>query len=89
MTDRLCAFCGAAFEARTAGRPRVYCGAVCRQAAARYAERLPAWQAELAQLEADAAGYRGGPPTFIRNRIAELQTVMARYGPTKPEGAPR
>ncbi len=71
-----CAWCGHPFEPNTFGRPRVYCSIGCRQDAGHYREDLPRWQADLAQLEASARGYRGTVPPFLRNEIADLRRLI-------------
>ena len=72
-----CAWCGASFPANSLGRPRRYCGVPCRRRHAAYVESLPGWTARLAELEASAAGYRGGTPVFIRNELDALRAAIA------------
>lgn len=79
-----CVWCGAPFDRKATGRPKIYCGPLCRQDAARYLERLPAWQAELAEAEASAASWRAirkPVPVYLRNLIAHLHDLIARHGP--------
>ena len=72
-----CAWCTRPFTPNALGRPRVYCSLSCRREHGRYADALPRWRRELAEAEASAAGYRGGPPTFLRNEIASLRALIA------------
>jgi hypothetical protein len=79
-----CARCGAGFERPPTGRSKLYCGPKCRQDAARYLERLPAWQAELAEAEHAAASWRAirkPVPTATLNVIARLKWLIAHHGP--------
>jgi hypothetical protein len=73
---RACEWCATAFEANATGRPRRYCSRQCRQDAGHYREDLPRWQAELADLETSAAGYRT-VPTFIANQIDVLRRLIS------------
>ncbi|HEY5436266.1 MAG TPA: hypothetical protein VIK13_13610 [Candidatus Limnocylindrales bacterium] len=82
-----CIWCGAPFDRKATGRPKLYCGPLCRQDAARYAERLPAWQAELAEAERAAASWRAirkPVPVVIRNRIDNLERLIVHHGPRVP-----
>ena len=73
-----CAWCGHGFEPNGSGRPRRYCSLRCRRDAGHYREAAPRWRAELAELEASGHGYRQGPPTFLRNRMAALRDLLGR-----------
>lgn len=77
-----CAWCGQTFAPNTHGRPRIYCNPECRRQHGRYVEALPRWQADLAQSEAAARGYRV-VPTFLTNEIAGLRALIA----ARPRGA--
>jgi hypothetical protein len=79
-----CPRCGTAFLPGTRGRPKVYCGPTCRRDAERYAERLPAWQAELAEAERIAAQWqaiRKPVPVVVRNQIDGLRRLIIHHGP--------
>ena len=79
-----CARCGAPFDRNATGRPKIYCGPLCRQDAARYLERLPAWQAELAEAERVAAQWqaiRKPVPVVVRNQIDGLRRLIVHHGP--------
>lgn len=77
MTD--CQWCGGPVTPRDRGRPKAYCSVPCRRAQGRYLEKLPGWQADLAQLEQDAAKYPGGPPVYVRNLIAAVRAAIASH----------
>jgi len=70
-----CAWCGAPMTPNTIGHPRRYCSVECRRERGRYVERLPRWQARLAELEASAAQYKT-VPVFIRNEIDWLHAAI-------------
>ncbi|MDO8614987.1 MAG: hypothetical protein Q7T33_04540 [Dehalococcoidia bacterium] len=59
MSEKLgCAKCGTALQQPKTGRPRLFCGEICRQAAAYEVRRV---QRLLSSLEADASHYRTLP----------------------------
>jgi hypothetical protein len=87
MTDHSCAWCDGPVPPSRGNRPRLYCSPGHRQLRARYLERLPGWQAELAEYEAAAAGWTAGRraiPTHLRNEIARMHDLIARGRPGDP-----
>jgi hypothetical protein len=86
MTSQPCAWCGAPVPPSRGSTPRLYCSAKHRQLQARYLERLPAWEAQIAEYESSAQTYRrlGRPlPTFLVNALDELRRTVARRGSTQ------
>ncbi len=77
MLDR-CAWCAEPF---TPDYRRRYCSKACRLAMGHYLEAAPGWRAQLAQLDAAAAGWvrhKKPVPVYLRNLIADLRAQLDR-----------
>ncbi|MGD0247806.1 MAG: hypothetical protein ABSB75_02020 [Candidatus Limnocylindrales bacterium] len=78
-----CAWCGQPFAPNPPGhgRPRLYCSRQCRHDHGYHVEQLPRWQAELAEAEASAAGWRKlrqPVPVALRNQLEELRRLIGQ-----------